>query len=131
VTQAWVFEELSPSTFGNINVSIVDAASSGCWTNLGEVKTYAEDKLRNLGYVVVDSGNSSLGISVFSERSREGTCYGNIAIQIYKIVSNNGLTGFLEVGGRNHIFKGYDNANTIALGNVKIMIDEMRAKQTP
>lgn len=33
----------------NIEISIADDATDGCWTNLGEVRRYAGDKFSNAG----------------------------------------------------------------------------------
>lgn len=44
---------ISPASFTNVSVRLADDARNGCWTNLGEVKTYAEDKLTLKGFTVV------------------------------------------------------------------------------
>ena len=38
----------------NINVELGDAAKGACWTNLKEVREYAEEKLRTFGLKVSD-----------------------------------------------------------------------------
>ena len=53
VTHAFVAEGVSPTKLGNFEVFLIDNADDGCWTNLGEDKTYAADKLGILGYKVL------------------------------------------------------------------------------
>ena len=49
---AWVSQDFKLSNVDEINVKIVDQADDGCWTNIGEVKRYAEDKLELAGHNV-------------------------------------------------------------------------------
>lgn len=44
----------SPTDFKGAWVSIIDKAENGCWTNIGEVKTYAADQLELAGFKVVE-----------------------------------------------------------------------------
>tara|TARA_R100000935_G_scaffold1193_1_gene3835 strand:- start:3492 stop:3983 length:492 start_codon:yes stop_codon:yes gene_type:complete len=118
--------DLNPANFGEISVVMADDASDGCWTNLGEVETYAADKLRSLGYTITNKPRSgSFSVMVNSERLDSGKCYGNVKIQIYRPTIDNGLFGYLEVADRGGIFTGYDNANSLVLDYVKKIADEM------
>ncbi|WP_170482589.1 hypothetical protein [Ruegeria arenilitoris] len=40
---------VSPKNLETVSVVIEDEAKDGCWTNIGEARTYAEDKLSELG----------------------------------------------------------------------------------
>lgn len=118
--------DLNPTNFGEISVVITDDASDGCWTNLGEVETYAGDKLRSLGYTISNKPTSgTFSVMVNSERREGGKCYGNVHIQIYRPTFDKGLLGYLEVARQGGIFVGYDNANSLVLGHVKKLADEM------
>ena len=44
---AWVSKGFVPKNVSQITVNISDQANDGCWTNIGEVKRYAEDKLED------------------------------------------------------------------------------------
>ena len=45
-----IVKQFTPNNVKSIRVNINDGASDGCWTNLMEVKRYAEDKLELVGY---------------------------------------------------------------------------------
>ncbi len=129
---AYVADNVNPSSLGNTEVEIVDDASDGCWTNLGEAKTYVADKLGNLGYTVVSEwtpGDASFSVQVNSERDSDNRCYGNIDIMIYIARTTDGIFGYHRVGNSGTIFKGYNNANSLVLEQIKKMIDQMREKQ--
>ena len=38
-----------------ISVFIIDKATTACWTNIGEVKSYAEKKLLDAGAIIIKS----------------------------------------------------------------------------
>ena len=50
---AWVLKEFTPANVSSISVTIDDKATDACWTNISEVKRYAEDKLELSGFNVV------------------------------------------------------------------------------
>ena len=75
----------------NIELSISDDASDGCWTNLGEVRRYAGDKLSNAGANVMqkliglahpDNNNYWLSINVIGYRLNSGVCIGSITTEL-------------------------------------------------
>ena len=81
----WTFSELSP-----IEVRLVDSATGGCWTNIGEVQTYIEDKLEMSGADLIQikgellSSEVRLGkatvflVHVIAERNPIGFCVGSL-----------------------------------------------------
>lgn len=90
-------DDLNPTSFGPVEVTVDDDATGGCWTNLGEAKVYAEDKLRNLGYTITvqtQSGDGHFFISVNSARLNS-RCYGSVGIQMGRYSSDKDLFGFL------------------------------------
>jgi hypothetical protein len=77
-------------------VGIYDEAKDGCWTNLGEVKRYAEDKLMLKGANVVydmDDANLVLNILVKTISIQEfpNNCIGQVEINLQKGVRNKGF----------------------------------------
>ena len=129
---AYVADNVNPSSLGGIEVEIIDDADDGCWTNLGEAKTYAADKLGILGYEVVQkwsSGDASFQIYVNSERDSDNVCYGNVNVIIYIARTTDRIFGYHRVGKTGSIFKRPNNANSIVLEQIKTLIDEMREKQ--
>ena len=108
-----------------------DGAEQGCWTNIGEARTYAEDKLADIGYEVRGEDEPVhilFDIVILSTRSG-GYCYGNIDIEVLapsELVWSDG-NAYGVVGGHGGIFRGYQNANYLMLDYVKEMIDEMES----
>ena len=79
----------------NIVVEVYDDATNGCWTNLGEVKSYAKDKLsiaganmknEHTGLVRPDKDNYWYTISVIGYRLNNGVCIGSINTELYSAV---------------------------------------------
>ena len=112
VAQTFVSDTLNPDRFGPVRVILEDAATDGCWTNLGEAKTYAEDQLKRLGYTVVtEEYLSRFSITVHSQRLEIGQCWGSIQLQMYRSEGVQGLYGVLEVASKQAIFVNRANAN--------------------
>ena len=116
-----IAKEFTPSNVKSVRVNILDGATEGCWTNLMEVKRYAEDKLELAGYRIWKKSNYdaadrdfyNLSINVTSQRGN--SCYGSISFQIYRTHWIDGIYGHFEVGAGGSVFSGYDNANQIVL----------------
>ena len=75
----------------NIEISISDDATDGCWTNLGEVRRYAGDKFSNAGanvkeehtgLVHPDNNNYWFNINVIGYRLNTGVCIGSITTNL-------------------------------------------------
>ena len=65
-------------------VNIIDDAKDGCWTNIGEVRTYIEDKLAENGAVIVEGKKDAgvvLNFQILSRRT-SGFCYGSMTISL-------------------------------------------------
>ena len=75
-----------------VNVQIEDNATGACWTNLKEVREYAEEKLRMKGVKILTEEkaydflkNFRLDISLIADRVYEdgsGPCYGAIILSL-------------------------------------------------
>jgi hypothetical protein len=122
---AWVVDNVTPDNFGPMEVFIDDMATNGCWTNIGEVRTYAEDKLAEAGFEVVDSSAGKFIIRVYSQRSGNDLCYGSIETSLGLAIHHNGMYSGLQVGNEGTIFSNFANANTLTLDMVKEQIEQL------
>ena len=130
VASAWVSGTFTVANFSYpIEVSISDEASGGCWTNLGEAKTYATDKLRNAGFQIAGEYTPVyFNITVLSERMPNGACYGDIVVELMFWTVSDEQRGPLLLASHAGIFVHPTNANTEVLDYIKEIIDEMPRK---
>ena len=82
---AWVLKEFTPANVSSISVTIDDKATDACWTNISEVKRYAEDKLELSSFNVVRgsdgiraSGSHFVFFLQVHAYRHQGLCYGNV-----------------------------------------------------
>lgn len=87
---AFIAPELKINELSTVTVKIDDQMQDGCWTNLGEVKRYLEDKLRNRGVNVgeleftdPDLKNYNLVISALGGRLPNDACVGYLSISLW------------------------------------------------
>ena len=124
-----VSKKVTPSKIDSIAVYINDGAKQGCWTNLGEAKRYAEDKLELAGFTVRSSNDKwtpkgyALEIIINSRRTNYSECYGYISLSLYQPNWIDGVYGGFEVGSGGGIFLGYENANQNVLDFIQKFID--------
>lgn len=65
-------------------VNLMDEATDGCWTNIGEVRNYIEDKLAENGAVILDDTNGAgvvFNFQVLAKRT-SGFCYGSMSLSL-------------------------------------------------
>lgn len=102
----------------NVKIVIQDQVKDGCWTNLKEVREYAEEKLRIIGLKVIDEMNSdesyyvNLGIIGVGQRTIVG-CTGNGTVVLYythPIVEGSERTVVTAIASRVMSFYGTGNA---------------------
>lgn len=105
---ALVFDQnFKLSQIKDVDIHLVDNATGACWTNLKEVREYAEEKLRIRGVKTVESRmpfgvikSYTLFIRVQSQRLYEngtGPCWGNTLIELHTIVLVDGITHYAVV----------------------------------
>ena len=119
---ASVFKDFVPANISKIHIEIVDQATEGCWTNIGEVKRYAEDKLRLAGFNVPEGNFEGYDdikhyvfvISITAQRNG-GLCFGAIDLNIQRATSLNSTIGMFSLGAGSSIFSGMQNVNQGAL----------------
>ena len=104
---AYTSKEFSLKMLEKIEVVIDDQLRDGCWTNLGEVKTYTEDKLRSKGATIGELPFSEakygfyyFRVTGFGSRALNGYCVGYIELE---------LVSFADVFGIRQLTSVYQN----------------------
>lgn len=122
-----ISSDLSPTNVPTLRVEIDDQADDGCWTNLAEVKTYAEDKLELMGYALQDAhGGYDFNITVVAFRMPNNVCSASYTITVESLKFADGLFGFHVMASHNGIVTRRDNLNTFVLEKVQDITDAMR-----
>ena len=133
---AFVSKGFIPANVSQIHVVINDSASDGCWTNIGEVKRYAEDKLRLAGFNVPEGNFEGYDdikhyvfvISITAQRNG-GLCFGAIDLNIQRATSLNSIIGMFSLGAGSSIFSGMQNVNQGALEIIGNYMKEVKDPQ--
>ena len=102
-----------------IGLFLNDDATNGCWTNHKETKTYAEAQLDLAGLELGERPRTNLFVTVLSERSKFGLCYGTVEISLRAFVPWGDGRAFVSLAQQIIPFTGASNANTIVLDQVK------------
>lgn len=124
---------LSPNTIQSIQVRVADNADGACWTNLKEVREYAEEKLRIEGYNVVAELQYPMPpdfwfwIGIGGTRDQIDTCDGVISISVQSMVRVGAFGGrfVLAPEVNRAISSAGENLNRRVLQAVQEMIDHM------
>lgn len=118
------------TVFPELSIQILDGAKNGCWTNIGEVRRYAKDKLELAGVNVTSKNeflwapSATLEIEVNGVRAKNGKCVGMLYTSVVSM-TNQGPYFNLQVFSRhNNIFSGYQNANELALDHVREALND-------
>ena len=135
---AWVSKGFVPKNVSQITVNISDQANDGCWTNIGEVKRYAEDKLELSGHKVLkekfdvykDDRHYVLDIIIIANRLG-ATCFGSYNLDISKQFYDKKIAGIFSVGQKYGTFSGYENVNKYILNKVGKFMKEVEDPQWP
>ncbi len=73
----WVHEAFSPEVNPQVYVDLADGATGGCWTNLKEVREYAEGKLKEAGFEISEPQDATARFQVMVNSTRNnGVCSG-------------------------------------------------------
>ena len=119
---SWTYSELPP-----IEVALFDNATGGCWTNIGEVQRYAEDKLRMAGADVIeqDGGDVSPAVKlrnaamfhvhVKAERNGLGFCWGMMKIDLVIGSTVNNINGIFTYANTASTLMRNQNVNNDVL----------------
>ena len=126
-----IIKTFTPNNVKSVKVEIYDGAKEGCWTNLGEVKRYAEDKLELAGYRIwkksdidaADQDRYYLSINVNSGRGNG--CYGAVDFKIYRIHWIDEIYGHFTVGDGITVFSGQKNANQLVLESLRSFLKKL------
>ena len=123
---AWYSSGADPTSVGPIEVELEDGAKGACWTNLKEVREYAEEKLRNKGYSVVgEQSRHSFIITVGAFRAKSGACIYDTEVEIRNYTYVDGLFGEHVIGITGSFGINPKNANNVIIENVRKMIEQM------
>lgn len=122
--------DANPQTVKSISVNIYDDSTGACWTNLREVREYAEEKLTASGYKVdVQGGNYDFDISVnaFRISNINTSCVGSYQVEIVKLTSSEGMVGYHKIGNIAGVVTRHkdENLNRDVLEAVNDMIGTM------
>ena len=82
--------DLSLSNMKNVKVELNDEVSDACWTNLKEVREYAEEKLRMKGAKVA-SDRTTFPLAAVNTYNLEITAMG------WRLPGNNGCVGMIRL----------------------------------
>ena len=135
--EATVFDpSFKLSQITDVDIKLMDGAKGACWTNLKEVREYAEEKLRMKGVKVVEKRSPfdilksyRFEISVLSNRIYEGDsgpCYGNVSINLHAIGKINEHFIIGVVGETSHIVLTEKNLNRKVINYVSKFIAEFK-----
>lgn len=127
------------SEVSNVNVKLTDDATGACWTNLKEVREYAEEKLRMKGVNVLEMNRGlapfdylktyNFQILVNAGRTFDdvsGACIGYIRVQLYTFVQVNNTTP-IAIAASNIARAGHlENFNQYIIEQVSDLISELK-----
>ena len=121
-----------------MSITLDHQATVGCWTNLKEVREYAEEKLRIEGLKIVNAKmpfgkkhNYNLFIRVNALRAFKGgfgPCVGNITLEIWRFSYINGAVHKSVIAEVSQLLTGVQenlNKQVVALANM--IISEMNS----
>ena len=103
-----------------IYVNILDDARDGCWTNIGEVRTYIEDKLSEKGAIIADREDFAVALNFRILATRwvgSGWCYGSmtLSLNVQAVVPNTDLKVYGSLYRKHSIDIEPQNFNISAL----------------
>lgn len=123
----WVDKGVNPQSVGKIYVYLTDEAKDACWTNLREVREYAEEKLRISGYSVAVEENAfgyRLLVEVIAHRPN-AQCVGVVNATLQRSNMMEGIFGF-HVSGKHMVVTNQNgNLNAEVISVVQELINVM------
>ena len=136
---AWAAQIFDPTgkPLGSENVFLTlnDGVQHGCWTNIGEVKTYAKDKLELKGYNVKEyvEGRSPASpsldyyfvIRAMGWRPTEAWCVGSFDIVLYTPILIRGIRHAAQIGQFSDTTIYPENMNTEILDAVSTFVSKL------
>lgn len=88
------------SDYQEVRLLLHDEVKDGCWTNLKEVREYAEEKIKMSGMTLNADGNYqyTFVISAGGRRDQIGWCRGSITVGLYSSTSLwNDVVGLITI----------------------------------
>ena len=133
--EGYYFDPFADNSFSikdkKIAVGIYDEAKGGCWTNLGEVKRYAEDKLMLKGAVIADDIDDArlvldIYVKTISVEEYPENCIGQIEIVLLKGIKSNGYRWVGTMAKSGGLFVQQKPTNVMVLEAVNDHIAEYK-----
>ena len=119
---AFLYPYSDPDVVKFVTVKLRDYVTDGCWTNIREVKGYAEEQLRLKGYRVINRGGWNLNVDVLGQRDDDGLCFGVTRIQLGTRAKALGTEGGFALGEELNVYANYQNINVPVLNDIKKVI---------
>ena len=132
----WTYSDLPP-----LAVALDDQATGGCWTNIGEVQTYAEDKLRVAGANVIEIKKGGkinpavarreaalFHVRVKAERNGFGFCWGLMHIDLIIGSTVNNINGVFVFANTASTLMRNENVNNDILDMVGKVVPRWSVK---
>ena len=127
------------SEVSNVNVSLTDDATGACWTNLKEVREYAEEKLRMKGVNVLEMNRGlaafdylkTYNFQIWVNAGRtftdgSGACIGYIQVLLFTFAQVNNTT-HVAIAATNISRAGHlENFNQYIIEKVSELISELK-----
>lgn len=127
-----LYLDTSPEVTGSISVNVMDDATSGCWTNLREVRLYVEERLRSEGYTINDDPNGGptyFDVLVGALRTGSNLCAGTVRARVTRwgFVDGNNAAPYLLAEHATYGASGTGgNFNRTAIEVAQELINRMR-----
>lgn len=143
ISPCWGSEYIIDATLnlndvGPIKVRTIDDVSGGCWTNIKEVKNYAEDKLEmagaDLSYTIdrmaIAGARNRFDIYVSGNRLNSGLCVGDVEVSLNRFAKSQigDHIGVLFFSRMSVAFTNPRNFNNQVLDAVKGAIGEWEGR---
>ena len=113
-----------------IYVTMLDNAKNGCWTNIGEAKTYAIDQIIMAGGSVTEDVNEAkavFNVSIKAARMETfETCLGLMQVNIYHAGKSDGIFHLKLYSDLSNAAINPDNFNTYSLDHIKEAVGEWK-----
>jgi hypothetical protein len=129
LAQPWYATNSTPRSIPSISVELINGVEGDCWTNLREVREFAEEQLRLARYTVVPRNGVyrfSIDVNAFRLSSGSTECVGSYRVDINTSHALNGVFGLYHVGSHSGVAINPRNLNHLILDMVQQMTESMK-----
>ena len=125
------------SQIEGVKVMIIDTATGACWTNLKEVREYAEEKLRIKDAKILGQNdlihaslkNYGLAVEVFARRlytDDSGPCIGGVTLSLFTFAKVNEKMHVAQIAMHSRILTDHQNLNRLAINLTAELIGKIQ-----